>query len=964
MENSEKEALLPSKNNSKKEQDSNFLEDSQLIQQDGIDFIPSKFVNFDMEDELQIESNDEKEKLESSEVNFELDSITEKKKKPSLLNNFICQEEENSSPKFIRSTLYQIPSNTGFFQETQIPFGFVVHPFAKLEFNEEKLNRFEFSNLNELRCTHCSSFISPTCSISKEEWKCSICSTKNLISKKTKKELLELNFFHKVDDSIQVKKGSYEVVNGKADSEFMKNYVFVIEISEYFIENDILSNILKSIKEVISTFPEGSKITIITFDNQLQFYDFSRIEEIEEKIKENIQNQKIKENIQNENQNENQIENENIQNENQIKMENENIQNENIQNENIQNENLQNENIQNENQIEMENENIQNENENQIEMENENIQKENVKNENVFWPKSKKERQIQVTKDIVMEIDPDTDTPNYRFIKKSPKINIKSLKTFIVPDIDDIIVPISSKTLVPINGKQKEILLFLDLLPKIINRKKKPSVIAFGAAVKAASKLLENIGGRIITFHSWLSIYGEGELSHHEEIPTTKSQHQFYSDLANSCRENNISIDSFVFSKGIELEVEITSKLNILTNGNLYFFNSKINRFDYEQIVGDFRKLFPQFIVYKTESTLRLPSNLQVVDVIGSQVEKKAFSNTQILMNHRINEDDIFCFYVGYNSEILSNHVCFQFEMKYLSTKGDLISRIFNIQLSTSSKYLDFFESIDQETVATLIAKQSVIQSLKTSSEQIINFLLLKLFQVFVTYKKNCQLKNYGKKLIIPEYFQYLPLYYLGLMKIPLFRQIKPIGKDDEFYLRYFLLRISAKNLIYYLNPLLIPIHQFFDSENELKSNLDQEKESLIELPEQIGLYFDSLDVSQCYLFFDGFSIFIWIGRAISPKFYGKLLNIPILEYINLQKMKLPKLENHLSKKVFEIIHYLNKETIYTPQIGIMKRGDSFEFQLFSRLIEEKIFGFFSYSQLLKKIQKGLKEMEEETKEN
>ncbi|KAL8695529.1 MAG: hypothetical protein Q9224_003383 [Gallowayella concinna] len=74
---------------------------------------------------------------------------------------FVAQDQGNSSPKFARLTLNNIPSTQEALTSTALPLGIVLQPFAPLQDGEQAVPVLDFGDVGPPRCRRCRTYINP-----------------------------------------------------------------------------------------------------------------------------------------------------------------------------------------------------------------------------------------------------------------------------------------------------------------------------------------------------------------------------------------------------------------------------------------------------------------------------------------------------------------------------------------------------------------------------------------------------------------------------------------------------------------------------------------------------------------------------------------------------------------------------------------------------------------------------------
>ena len=74
---------------------------------------------------------------------------------------FIAHDQGNSSPKFARLTVNNIPSTSEALVSTGLPLGLVLQPFAALQEGEQPVPVLDFGEAGPPRCRRCRTYINP-----------------------------------------------------------------------------------------------------------------------------------------------------------------------------------------------------------------------------------------------------------------------------------------------------------------------------------------------------------------------------------------------------------------------------------------------------------------------------------------------------------------------------------------------------------------------------------------------------------------------------------------------------------------------------------------------------------------------------------------------------------------------------------------------------------------------------------
>ncbi|KAL4810068.1 hypothetical protein BDV18DRAFT_52566 [Aspergillus unguis] len=207
---------------------------------------------------------------------------------------FVAHDQGNSSPKHARLTLNNIPATSDFLSSTGLPLGMILQPFARLD-GEPPIPVLDFGDVGPPRCRRCRTYINPFMSFRAggNKFVCNMCTFPNDVPPE---------YFAPIDVSgARVDRMQRpELMQGTVDFLVPKDYwnkepvglrtLFLIDVSQESIKRGFLKAVCKGIMKAlyeneasqdgdettpVRNIPEGSKIGIVTYDREIQFYNLS-----------------------------------------------------------------------------------------------------------------------------------------------------------------------------------------------------------------------------------------------------------------------------------------------------------------------------------------------------------------------------------------------------------------------------------------------------------------------------------------------------------------------------------------------------------------------------------------------------------------------------------------------------------------------------------------------------------------
>lgn len=180
-----------------------------------------------------------------------------------------------SSPKFIRPTMYRVPSNYALHKSAKVPFGLIIQPMADVSENESYIAKAEWGPEGPLRWNVWGGYVNPGTMIieSGTKARCNFCGSIFPI-KDTK-----YSFMSNRSSIPELYYGSYEFdVDGKYVYYEARYpiYLFIIDVSNDAFQNGLFLQVLELLKNSLDSIPnpENTQIWILTVDEYVHWYNF------------------------------------------------------------------------------------------------------------------------------------------------------------------------------------------------------------------------------------------------------------------------------------------------------------------------------------------------------------------------------------------------------------------------------------------------------------------------------------------------------------------------------------------------------------------------------------------------------------------------------------------------------------------------------------------------------------------
>lgn len=206
---------------------------------------------------------------------------------PLVTTKFVVQDQGNASPRFIRSTMYNVPITQDIMKQTAVPFSLVLSPMARLEKDEYPPPIVNFGELGPVRCVRCKAYMCPYMQFidSGRRFQCLFCKATTDVPTEYFQHLDHTGQRMDKYERPELVLGTYEFV---ATADYCRNNVlpkppamiFVIDVSYNNIKSGLVALLCSRMKEIIQNLPKDQgqekssmKVGFITYNSSVHFYN-------------------------------------------------------------------------------------------------------------------------------------------------------------------------------------------------------------------------------------------------------------------------------------------------------------------------------------------------------------------------------------------------------------------------------------------------------------------------------------------------------------------------------------------------------------------------------------------------------------------------------------------------------------------------------------------------------------------
>lgn len=208
---------------------------------------------------------------------------------PLVTTKFVVQDQGNASPRFIRSTMYNVPITQDIMKQTAVPFSLVLSPMARLEKDEYPPPIVNFGDLGPVRCIRCKAYMCPYMQFidSGRRFQCLFCKATTDVPTEYFQHLDHTGQRMDKYERPELVLGTYEFV---ATADYCRNNVlpkppamiFVIDVSYNNIKSGLVALLCSRMKQIIRNLPKDQgqeksnmKVGFITYNSSVHFYNIN-----------------------------------------------------------------------------------------------------------------------------------------------------------------------------------------------------------------------------------------------------------------------------------------------------------------------------------------------------------------------------------------------------------------------------------------------------------------------------------------------------------------------------------------------------------------------------------------------------------------------------------------------------------------------------------------------------------------
>jgi protein transport protein SEC24 len=212
---------------------------------------------------------------------------------------FAAYDQGNSSPKYARLTLNNIPATAEALNATALPLGIILQPLAALSAGEQPVPVLDFGDTGPPRCSRCRTYINPfmTFRSGGNKFVCNMCTFPNDVPPEYFAPADNAGVRVDREERPELKLGTVEFICPKeawTREPVPLRQLFLIDVTQESVNRGFLEAFCDGILNALygdipndqeqdngqppddlRAIPPGSKVAIVTFDKEAHFYNLN-----------------------------------------------------------------------------------------------------------------------------------------------------------------------------------------------------------------------------------------------------------------------------------------------------------------------------------------------------------------------------------------------------------------------------------------------------------------------------------------------------------------------------------------------------------------------------------------------------------------------------------------------------------------------------------------------------------------
>jgi protein transport protein SEC24 len=322
----------------------------------------------------------------------------------------------------------------------------------------------------------------------------------------------------------------------------------------------------------------------------------------------------------------------------------------------------------------------------------------------------------------------------------------KNPQVLILPDLDDMHLPVPSDLLVNLDECRLLVDNLLQAIPSMYQLNQNPER-AFGPALNVAIQLGHSIGGKIISCLAGIPNQGEGSLQNRDnprlygtdkEHTLLQAANKYYRAKAENCVQYHLMFDLLLFPDQYT-DIATLGELAQYSGGQLCYYPGFNFDRDTERVSYDLYHILTRQQSWEAVFRVRSSRGLKIQEYYGNYFKR----SPDLLSVPNFDADKAYIVeFANEEAAIPTSNVTIQAALLYSNSNGERRLRIHTIVVPVAQDAPELYNALNPSVIANLAAKKAIASINKSSvqtSREIIQFQCTELIGAY----KKCFVRIY-----------------------------------------------------------------------------------------------------------------------------------------------------------------------------------------------------------------------------
>lgn len=332
------------------------------------------------------------------------------------------------------------------------------------------------------------------------------------------------------------------------------------------------------------------------------------------------------------------------------------------------------------------------------------------------------------------------------------------------------------------------------------------------SALKVAVEMLKerNGGGTVCMFYSSTPNYGIGAIIESKKDLTGNfaevKEKIFFDSVLLDLYSYNISVDTFfISSNNTHICVPSLQYLAQNTGGKILYVENFIWQKDYKEIYMNIEDtLTSEATAYYCELKLRYSQHISIKNLFCCNNNFNSIISVDTIKIPKIRSDQTFAFLFNYFDMVeTKKKIYIQCACLYTNLHGERFVRLHTTSLNLTTSLSTVFRYTDAEALMGILIKQLCANIIL--NDNYVKIIIDTLAEILFAYRVNCASSAHGGQLILPDTLKLLPLFVSCLLKHNVVK--KNILSDLKVYSLIKLMSLPISSSLIYIYPILYLIY-------------------------------------------------------------------------------------------------------------------------------------------------------------